>query len=65
MKGKRDPGQVLRDFVARFHTQGLAAAALGINQAYLSDLLRGKRLSSANMLEKLGLERIVIERKAS
>ena len=61
----RDPHVVLKAFVARYPTQTAAAAALGISIQHLGDILRRQRRLTDAMCEKLGLERIVIERKAS
>ena len=61
----RDPMVVLKAFLNRYPTQKAAAAALGINAAYLSEGKRGTRGFSNAMLEKLGLERVIITRKAS
>lgn len=61
-----DGTAVLRRFVAQYPTQKAAAAALGISQPYLSDILRGNRKLSDQMLEKLGLRRTVVaDRQAS
>jgi hypothetical protein len=60
----RDPLTVLKRFVARFETQRAAARDLKISQAYLHDLLNARREFSGPMLEKLGLERVVVEKRA-
>ena len=65
MKCSPDPAAVLRAFVAQHPTQTAAARALGVGDAYLSDLLHGRRLFSDVMLAKLGLERVIVTRKAS
>ncbi len=56
-----DPIEALRAFVATHQTQRQAAAALGISQAYLSDILNERRDVSETVLEKLGLKRIVVK----
>ena len=59
-----EPLTVLRAFVAHCGTQRKAATALGISQAYLSDLLAGHRAIGARLLGQLGLEqRVVVVRK--
>lgn len=60
-----DPKDVLAHFVRRYETQRAAAEALNISQPYLSDLLKGHRQMSQTMLDKLGLRRTVVARKAS
>jgi plasmid maintenance system antidote protein VapI len=56
-----DAQRELHQFVARYPTQLLAAQALGISPAYLSDLLHGRRDISDQLLAKLGLKRIVVK----
>jgi hypothetical protein len=56
-----DPLDVLRQFVATHPTQVVAAAALGIKPAYLSDILNERRDFSETILAKLGLKRIVVK----
>jgi transcriptional regulator with XRE-family HTH domain len=46
--------------VRKAGSQKEAADALGISAQYLNDLLRGRREASGNVLEKLGLKRIVV-----
>ncbi len=55
-----DPLDVLEAFVARYKTKKDAAFALNIGQSYLGDLLEGRRDFSDQMLEKLGLKRVVV-----
>jgi plasmid maintenance system antidote protein VapI len=55
-----DPVEVLERFTKRFKTQGAAAKELHISQPYLSDMLKGNRPISDNMLNRLGLRRIVV-----
>jgi len=50
----------LRAFVAHHPNQRVAAAALDISPAYLSDLLNSRRDLSAKLLTKLGLRQIVV-----
>ena len=56
-----DPLRVLRAFVAHHPNQRTAATALGISQAYLSDLLNARRHLSEKLLAKLGLRQIVVK----
>ncbi len=60
-----DPMAALKAFVARYDTQGQAAAALKISQPYLHDLLRGNRAFSEHILTQLGIERHVVFTKVS
>jgi hypothetical protein len=46
--------------VRKAGSQKEAAEALGISAQYLNDLLQGRRGASDNVLEKLGLKRIVV-----
>lgn len=50
----------LQKFVRKYPTQKDAAFALGITQAYLSDLINMRRDLSAPLLKKLGLKRAVV-----
>lgn len=56
-----NPLDALRTYCDRCGTQRKAAVSLGISQAYLSDLLLGRREFSPAMLEKLGLRKIVVK----
>ena len=56
-----DPVKALRCEVARHGTQRAAAQRFGVSQAYLSDLLRGNRSFSDDMLRMLGLRRVVVK----
>jgi len=60
-----NPADVLRAFVNRFPTQRKAAKALNISEPYLSDMLKGNRQVSENILNHLGLRRAVVQEKAS
>ena len=64
-KTELDPIEVLRAFVDKHGTQVAAARALGVSKPHITDLLYGRRGFSPAMLDKLGLQRIVIQRKAS
>lgn len=57
-----DPVEALRVLVAKHGSQTAAAAALGISVPYINDMLHGKRNVSDEMLDKLGLKRVVVER---
>lgn len=52
----------LRAVVAREGTQRQAARWLGVTEAYVSDLMNGRRKFSDRILGKLGLERQVVEK---
>lgn len=54
---------VLRRFVAEHGTQHAAAQALNVTDAYLSDILNGRRGLSDTMLDKLGLAKEIVIRK--
>lgn len=56
-----DPLATLKTFVAGHPNQRTAAAALGITQSYLSDLVNGRRDLSDQLLAQLGLRRIVVK----
>lgn len=56
-----NPTERLEAHVARYRTQREAAAALGITQPYLSDLLQGRRTFSDAILGKLGLRWAVVK----
>jgi transcriptional regulator with XRE-family HTH domain len=58
------PERRLCAFVRRYDTVTAAAKALGISQAYLSQLLHGARAFSPAVLLKLGLERVPLFRSA-
>jgi antitoxin component HigA of HigAB toxin-antitoxin module len=58
-----NPIDVLHEYVERFDTHGAAAKKLGISTSYLSDLLHGRRTFTTPMLNKLGLQRVVVERR--
>ena len=53
-------GHLLK-FVDQFETQKVAAKALGVTPAYLSDLVNGRRDLSEKILRKLGLKRAVVK----
>lgn len=57
-----DPRDALQRVVAKAGTQGAAAALLGFKQAYINDLLHGRRQFSEKMLAALGLQRVVVKR---
>lgn len=56
-----DPLEALKSFVETHPTQKAAATALGINESYLSDLLKARRKFSERMLEALGLKQVVVK----
>lgn len=53
----------LRALVKEHGTARAVAAAWGVSEVYVHDLLRGQRRFSDNILEKLGLRRTVVEAK--
>ena len=53
---------VLEKYVGKFPTRKAAAKALGVSQAYLTDLIHQRRGLSGRMLEKLGLRRTVVQK---
>ena len=53
--------QELQKRVERAGSQKQAAEELGISPQYLNDLLQERRGASDNVLEKLGLKRIVVK----
>ncbi len=61
MTSEIDALVALRQFVAERGTQTKAAAALKISQAYLNDLLKGRRTFSVKVLGKLGLRRATVK----
>lgn len=50
----------LKEYVATFKTQREAADKLGISEAYMTDLLKGRRGFSNAMLDKLHLRSVVV-----
>ena len=54
--------QYLKGFVDEAGTQKALAEKLGINQAYLSDILAGRREPADKILTALGMERVVTYR---
>lgn len=60
-----DPLEALRAFVAKHPTQGSAAKALGVSEAFVSNMLRGMTPISQIVLSQLGLRRAVVRGKAS
>lgn len=53
----------LRALVKERGTARAAAAAMGVSEVYVHDLLRGQRRFSDNILEKLGLRRTIVQVK--
>jgi hypothetical protein len=56
-----EPFEALERFIAEHGSRAEACKALGIKPAYLSDLLNGRRGFSENILNALGLKRIVVK----
>jgi transcriptional regulator with XRE-family HTH domain len=50
----------LRAHIAQYKSQREAATALKISPQFLSDLLTGRREPGSELLEKLGLRRVVL-----
>lgn len=58
-----DPWVMLRDYVSQeFSTQRKAAEAFGVSENYMCVVLSGRKPLTASMLERLGLERLVVYR---
>jgi predicted transcriptional regulator len=57
-----NPIKRLRWLVNFYHSQQAAASSLGISPSYFSDLLHGKRDCSERVLDKLALQRVIIQR---
>lgn len=55
-----NPLERLNAFVAKHKTQAAAAEALDVSRPYLSDIINGRRDFSDQVLEKLGLRRVVV-----
>lgn len=60
-----DARQRLRGMVRVHESQKSAAKALGISQQYLCDLLKGRRPFSARVLQKLGLQQVIVVRNVA
>lgn len=56
-----NPTDELLKVIKKHGSQTAAAKALGISDAYLSDMANGRRDLSDAMLEKLGMKRVVIK----
>ena len=54
----------IRQLLAEAGTQKELAANLGVSAAYLGDVLLGRKEPGRKMLTALGVERVVIYRKA-
>lgn len=52
--------QALRDAVSAAGSQRTYATRIGVSQAYLGDVLHGRRHPSERVLSALGLRRIVV-----
>lgn len=50
----------LRDAVAAAGSQRAAADRMGVSQAYLADVLHGRRAIGGRVLDALGLERVTL-----
>ena len=61
MKHDIDPLEVLKAQVAEAGGQVELAKRFNLSQAYISDLLRGRRGFSDQMLDRIGLRRTVIK----
>lgn len=58
-----DPLALLRARIEAANSQKLAADALGVSEAYLSDIVRGHKAPGPKILNALGLERVVTYRE--
>jgi len=54
------PQARLQDLVERHGSQQAVSRILGLGQSYISDLLSGRRAASNAVLDKIGLQRIVV-----
>ena len=52
--------EALRDAVTAAGSQRAAAARIGVSQAYLGDVLAGRRALGSRILGALGLRRVVL-----
>jgi hypothetical protein len=59
--GHMDVIRELQKKVKKAGSQKELASALGISSQYLNDLLQGRRNASDNILDKLGLKRVVVK----
>lgn len=57
---ERNPHDVLAALVRQHGTQHAVAEVLGLSDVYVSDLLKGRRTFSDEVLAKLGLRRVVV-----
>lgn len=56
---------LLRQDIAKAGSQKAWAAQAGVSQQYLSDMLRGARELSDDVLRSVGVERVVTYRRAA
>lgn len=56
-----DPLAALKQFVNVHPNQRTAASALGISQAFLSDILAGNRAVPPRIFEIIGIRQIVVK----
>jgi predicted transcriptional regulator len=54
------PEDRLQALVHRHGSQQAVSRVLGFGQSYISDLLSGRRAASDAVLEKIGLQRIIV-----
>jgi predicted transcriptional regulator len=59
-----NPQDVLHDLVERHGSQQAVSRVLGLGQSYISDLLSGRRAASNAVLDKIGLQRIIVRAPA-
>lgn len=59
-----DPLKTLRAMAVAAPSQRALAVELGISDAYLCDLLNGRRHFSKTILDKLGMEQVIIRRSS-
>ena len=57
---EHDMRDLLTDMVEERGSQRAVAQELGVSQAFLGDVLHGRRGVSANLAGKLGYERVVV-----
>ncbi len=57
---ERNPHDVLEALIQKHGTQHAVAVELGISDVYVSDLIKGRRKFSDEVLMRLGLRRVVV-----
>ena len=60
-----DPLAELKKLVTQCGSQRGAANFIGVSDAYLSDMLKGRRGIGPKVLEKLGLSKVIVHNRAA